>query len=187
MSTVFTRSPFLATVIACDTAFMVFALDQISKWLVTEVFLRPVALPDSVFLPFPYWFAAFGAERLPFASIEICPYFNLVMAWNEGISFSLFSGHGGILLPLLLLAIVIGFSVWMLRARPLFLKIALAFVVGGALGNLWDRARFGAVIDFLDVHYNDWHYPAFNVADSSIVLGIVAVVIYESFFRRTAP
>lgn len=63
------------------------------------------------------------------------------------------------------------------------IKIAGVIVIAGALGNVWDRLRFGGVIDFLDFHINDWHYPAFNIADSCIVVGVGLILIHNIFIE----
>ena len=65
----------------------------------------------------------------------------------------------------------------MWQAQETFLSIALALVIGGAIGNVIDRIRFGAVVDFLDVHAVGWHWPAFNVADSAITLGVILLIL----------
>jgi signal peptidase II len=79
----------------------------------------------------------------------------------------------------LTLCVILG--VWIRRTGHRPLALAIAAVIGGALGNVIDRIRFGAVVDFADFHIGDWHYPAFNVADSAIVLGI-AFILFDSLF-----
>ena len=77
--------------------------------------------------------------------------------------------------------------VWMLRSAPrgdLLQRLAITAVIGGAVGNLWDRIRYGEVVDFLDVYVRDWHWPAFNVADSFISCGVVLLVLGS---MRSAP
>ncbi len=117
--------------------------------------------------------------------LEIAPFFNLVTVWNRGISFGLFN-HGDPLPPavfiILSLAICAGFFVWLRRVADPRLALALGAVIGGALGNVIDRLLYGAVFDFLDFHAFGWHWPAFNVADSAIVLGIAYVIIDGLFF-----
>jgi signal peptidase II len=83
------------------------------------------------------------------------------------------------MLPLVAVAIVVMLVAWLARADRQLLVIALGSVIGGAIGNLVDRFRFGAVADFLDVHAYGYHWPAFNVADSAITVG-VAVLIFDS-------
>lgn len=156
---------------------LVIALDQLSKWHVTQ----------NIF--FPRMFGVNGQnftdwvinahDRLPYYFIPVTSNFNLVMAWNTGVSFSMFSGGGGytyLILIAIALVITIFFLYWMWKAETHFQGLCYAVVIGGALGNVIDRARFGAVIDFLDVHIYGWHWPAFNVADMAVVGGICVLI-----------
>lgn len=112
--------------------------------------------------------------------IEILPVFNLVLVWNHGVSFGMFN-HGAPLPPILFAAfstvIGLGFAWWMLRAETRLMAVALGLVVGGAFGNVIDRLARGAVVDFLDWHFGEWHWPSFNVADSAVVVGIALVLL----------
>ena len=111
-------------------------------------------------------------------------FFDLTLVYNKGAAFGMFSGIEGVLRPILLwlsTALAIGlvsylliFEYWSDRVG----RAALALVAGGALGNIIDRARVDQVTDFLLVYYNDWHWPAFNVADSAICIG-VALLIFK--------
>lgn len=116
---------------------------------------------------------------------EILPFFNLVHVWNRGVSFGLFNhDHSGAwILCALSLAITAFFVHWLWRVDHKPLALAIGAVIGGALGNVIDRVRFQAVVDFLDFHVGAWHYPAFNVADSAIVLGIAYIVLDSLFFE----
>ncbi len=117
--------------------------------------------------------------------IEVTPFFNLVLAWNKGISFGMFNtdtAYGPWLLTGLAVVIVIALGIWLWRADTRWVALALGLVIGGAVGNVVDRVRFGAVVDFLDVHAFGYHWPAFNVADSAICVG-AAILILESLFR----
>jgi signal peptidase II len=116
-------------------------------------------------------------------SIEVLPFFNLTMVWNEGISFGMFHGTGIWILVGLSLIITAIFSVWLTRATVWLQAVSLALVIGGAIGNVIDRLRFGAVADFFDFHALGWHYPAFNIADCAIVVGIALLVIDGIFFE----
>jgi len=109
---------------------------------------------------------------------EVLPFFNLVLVWNRGVSFGMF-GSAGVpwLLSGIALAVVIGLAIWLRRAESRVVASGLALVIGGALGNVIDRVRFGAVVDFLDVHAFGWHWPAFNVADSAICIGAAVLVL----------
>ncbi len=120
--------------------------------------------------------------------VEVTPFFNLVMVWNRGVSFGLFSSADGDrrwLLILVTAAIVLWLILWLWRARGLLLAVALGGVIGGALGNIVDRIRFGAVADFFDFHLAGWHWPAFNFADGAIVAGVFLLLI-DSFRPRAA-
>lgn len=112
-------------------------------------------------------------------AVEVTSFFNLVSAWNTGVSFSMFDDLGGTGVYILsaFSLIVVGFLLyWMKNEQTLFMKLALGFVIGGALGNVIDRLRLGAVFDFLDVHLGVHHWPAFNVADSFICIGAVMII-----------
>ncbi|MBX3454620.1 MAG: signal peptidase II [Ferrovibrio sp.] len=119
--------------------------------------------------------------------IELTSFFNLVMVWNRGVSFGLFSsddpGRRWILI-LVTAAIVLWLMIWLWRAEGRVLALALGGVIGGALGNIVDRIRLGAVADFFDFHVAGWHWPAFNFADGAIVAGVFLLLI-DSF--RSAP
>ena len=115
-------------------------------------------------------------ERLPLA-----PFFNLVLVYNKGAAFSFLAGAAGWQTPLLVafaLGAAVIVSVLILRrAREKLLGTGLAFILGGALGNVIDRLRFGQVVDFLDLHAAGYHWPAFNVADSAITVGAVLLIL----------
>ena len=114
----------------------------------------------------------------------ITPFFNLVLVYNTGAAFSFLAGAGGwqrwfFIAVSTLVSIGI---VWMLRAHPRerLLSFALALVLGGALGNLYDRVTLGKVVDFVQLHAAGYYWPAFNVADSAISVGVV-LLIWDSF------
>ena len=117
--------------------------------------------------------------------IEITSFFNFVMVWNRGVSFGIL---GGVAPPPWLLAAVaggvaIGLAIWLARVAERRLAVGIGLLIGGALGNVADRLRFGAVADFLDFHWGARHWPAFNLADVAITLG-VAVLIIDSLLNR---
>lgn len=153
----------------------VLVLDQLSKWLILEYVMRKEIQPNARALGLWDWLMD-APSRFPFASVELTSFFNLTMVWNEGISFGLFHGSGVWILVGLSLIITVIFSGWMLRSTSWFQTVALALVIGGAIGNVVDRLRFGAVADFFDFHVMGWHYPAFNIADCGIVVGIALLV-----------
>ena len=167
---------------------LVFLTDQISKWWVVEHMIKSQVLPmreDSSAMPLLQWMIATPQEQMPFAKIEILPFFNMVMVWNKGISFGLFNDHsndGPLILTLLAMVIVVAFGIWLFRTGSAMIAAALALIIGGALGNVLERIRFGAVADFLDFHLGDLHWRAFNVADSAICIGIALLLIHSLFF-----
>jgi signal peptidase II len=126
-----------------------------------------------------------GQVMNPPRAIEITPFFNLVMVWNRGITFGMFgdAGWGRWAFAVLALAIVVVLISWLSRASYRSTALALGLVIGGAIGNVIDRIRWGAVADFLDFHVAGWHWPAFNVADSAIVIG-VGILLLEALFSR---
>ena len=127
--------------------------------------------------------------------VVVTPYFNLVLVYNKGAAFSFLSDAPGWQTPLLVafavVAIgIVGTLLLRSRGRALFCT-GLALILGGALGNVIDRLRFGQVVDFLDFHAGGWHWPAFNVADSAITIGAVLLIL-EGFLHhegraRAAP
>ncbi len=120
-----------------------------------------------------------------YESIPVMPFFNLTYVHNTGAAFSFLSDAGGWqrwAFAGLALGISIVIAVWLtkLQKHETLLAVALSLILGGAVGNLIDRLAYGYVIDFLDVYYGNWHWPAFNIADSAITLG-VALMLAESF------
>ena len=155
-------------------------LDQLSKWLILEHVFQPKLGGSS--LNFFDWITS--SFRLPTISTEILPFFNLTMVWNQGISFGLFQSGNPWPLVIMALVIVVMFSFWVLKSTKWVEIIALSMVIGGALGNVIDRLHFGAVADFIDFHIAGWHYPAFNLADSFITIGVLILVTYSLFFDK---
>lgn len=131
-------------------------LDQLTKWwILTDVMSPP--------------------QRIP-----VTGFFDLVLVYNRGVSFGMF-GDAPSWAPAALIVFALLLSaalcIWMWRADNLVLGTALGFVVGGAVGNVIDRILYGAVVDFLDFHIGGYHWPAFNVADSAITIGVVLLII----------
>jgi signal peptidase II len=117
----------------------------------------------------------------------LTPFLNLVVVWNRGVSFGLFShdwAGAPWVLSALAVAIVVLLCLWLTKAQRRLTALALGAIIGGAIGNVIDRARFGAVYDFIDLHYAGWHWPAFNLADSAITLGVVALLVDSLLFDR---
>jgi signal peptidase II len=163
-------------------AFGILAADQVSKWYVTEHVFRGIAgLGDPMRLG--AWLQH-APQRMADATLTLTSFLNLTMVWNQGISFGLMTGGGAGLLTISSLVIAAFFFIWMLRAHALFEIASLALIIGGALGNVVDRVRFGAVVDFLLFHYGNWAFPAFNVADSAISVGVAGLLIHSLFFAK---
>ncbi len=145
----------------------VIVLDQWTKWLITQNFIE-------------------------YQSFTVLPVLDLVRLHNEGAAFSFLSNAGG-WQRWMFTALGIGVSaaliVWLKRlpARGQFLlAAALALIVGGALGNVIDRILLGHVIDFIHVHYRQWYFPAFNIADSAITVGAVLLILDSVLSGRRA-
>jgi signal peptidase II len=120
---------------------------------------------------------------------RITPFFNLVLTYNQGMSFGLFNNGAGVnalLFSLLAAGIVAVLVFWLNRVESPFLAVAIGLVIGGAIGNVIDRIRFGAVVDFLDFYIGSWHWPAFNIADSAICIGVAAMLLDGLLLRREA-
>ena len=138
---------------------VVVALDQLSKWQVVQ--------------------------SLPAQGVEVTGFFNFVLVCNTGISFGLLPGDSPLkawLLSGFALAVVVGLLIWVRNKDSRLLLAGCGLVVGGALGNVVDRLRIGCVIDFIDVHAVGWHWPAFNLADSAITVGVILLLVHGLFF-----
>ena len=170
--------------ILCAAFFVL--IDQLSKWYVMEQVMRPYRMGTEG-ATFTDWITN-ATGIIPFSQIYVTSYFNLVLAWNKGVSFSMFGdiGEYGPLILIIVALIITGtFSLWLWNAEKHFHGICNALVIGGALGNVLDRIRFGAVIDFLDFHIGEHHWPAFNIADMCIVIGI-CLLVFVSLFVETS-
>ncbi|MBI5121167.1 MAG: signal peptidase II [Rhodospirillales bacterium] len=147
-------------------ALLVLILDQISKWAIVELVMTPPQV------------------------IVLGPFLDIVMAWNRGVSFGMFnqeSPWNAPVLSLLALAISAFLLKWLWKSEGKFIPLAIGLIVGGALGNVIDRIRFGAVADFLYFHIDSYYWPAFNVADSGISVGAVLLVWDSLFSGRESP
>jgi signal peptidase II len=144
----------------CGLSALAVLLDQASKFLVFRVLM---ALENE---------------------IVVLPVFSLVKRYNTGISFSIFATDHAVgpwIFALLATIIAFGLLIWLSQTADRLPAIGLALVVGGAIGNVIDRLREGAVMDFLLFHWKGWAWPAFNLADSAITVG-VALLIYDGVF-----
>lgn len=140
-------------------AALVFVLDRASKWWILEVLDLP--------------------ER---DSVPVLPFLDLTMVWNRGISMGMFQADsevGRYALIVLTGAVAIGLSAWLYRVSDRLLSVALGLVVGGALGNIWDRVAYGAVADFIRFFVDGWSFYVFNIADSAITVG-VALLLWDA-------
>lgn len=113
-------------------------------------------------------------------TLEIFPGLDLVLAFNQGISFGLFKadslwGHGMLVGGALLIIFV--FVVWLFKSAALLQRLALGLILGGALGNVFDRFSYGFVVDFIDVHWHNHHWYTFNIADAAITCGAACLLL----------
>jgi signal peptidase II len=111
----------------------------------------------------------------------VTPFLNLALSYNRGVTFGLFSGETAPTLMILAVTglIALGICVWILRLRNIPMVLSLGLVLGGAIGNIIDRAPDGAVTDFIDFHLAGAHWPAFNLADVGVIVGLGAFVLID--------
>jgi signal peptidase II len=133
--------------------------------------------------------AWFSASMQLGESRNLLPFFSWTLAHNYGAAFSMLHDAGGWqrwFFGAIAVVVSVGLVWWLvtLKDNARFLACALALVLGGALGNLYDRMTLGYVVDFIHVHYGTWHFPAFNIADCGITVGAVMLVI-DSFFLES--
>lgn len=136
-------------------AAVVLLLDQLSKWVILELVVPPPG------------------------GIAVTGFFNIVLTYNTGVSFGLFQGEAAwqpYFLIAVNLAVSVALLIWLRRQSGALLIWAVGLVVGGAVGNAIDRLHQPGVVDFLDFHVAGWHWPAFNIADSAIVCGVLLIV-----------
>ncbi|WP_110643990.1 signal peptidase II [Salinicola sp. CPA57] len=121
--------------------------------------------------------------------LEVLPIFNLTLLHNTGAAFSFLAEHAGWqrwLFAFIAIGASIGLTIWLSRLKrgETLTAISLTLVIGGAIGNLYDRLVHGYVVDYLSFHWGDWYYPAFNLADTAITLGAVGLVLQSLFDSR---
>jgi signal peptidase II len=121
--------------------------------------------------------------------LPVTRFFDLVLTCNTGISFGLFnrSHVGSLVFAVAGAVIIIVLLFWLSRVRGALMAVALGLVIGGAMGNVIDRLRFDGVVDFLYFHAGSWGWPAFNLADAAICLGVAAILLDGLLLRRDAP
>lgn len=152
-----------ALILGLFVALIAFILDQLSKYYVFRFVIE---------------------NGSPF---EVCDYFNIVAAFNKGVSFSMLDGGGlwgRVALIVFAVCVVLFLLHWMKDENSTFVRVSLGLIIGGALGNVADRLRLGAVYDFLDFHFEAYHWPAFNLADSFICIGAFLIVLHAIFTRK---
>ena len=147
-------------------AFLIFVFDQATKWVVT----------------FPL-----NLREQPDQTIRIFDFFNLHWVENKGVSLGLLSAGSAMgrwLLVALTVAIALFVAAWMWRERRRDDSVALAMILGGALGNIVDRVRFGYVVDFADLHFGEWRpFLVFNVGDAAITIGVLLLLVRALLMR----
>jgi signal peptidase II len=151
--------------LALTVALLAAVADQASKWVILEHVMNPPRL------------------------IEVTPFFNLTLGFNRGVTFGMLSSDealGRWMLIGLALVIVAGLIIWAWRAGSRIEAASIGGIIGGAIGNVIDRVRQGAVTDFLDFHALDWHWPAFNLADTAIFCGVAALLLHSWAGDRAA-
>jgi signal peptidase II len=151
--------------------------DQYAKWFVINQML---GMEGHISLAFPDWLMTqkkiefFVNEREQFKTLLLAPFLNFAMVWNQGISFGLLdssSPNMSLVFTAISITASLLLTIWLALATQKTVAFSLSLIIGGALANALDRIRFGAVADFIDVHAGVYHWPAFNLADSSIVVG----------------
>ena len=123
----------------------------------------------------------------PYQGLSVTPFLNLVLVLNTGITFGFFASDDSCTRWILIvLALIISLILlrWLFSAEGRYVGAALGMIIGGALGNVIDRLVHKGVVDFLDFHLYDWHWPAFNVADSAITIGVALFVLSSLLERR---
>jgi len=137
------------------------------------------------------WTKSIATQNLTlYRPVELTSWLNMTLAHNYGAAFSFLSDAGGWQRWLLtgLATVVTGvLIIWLMRlpASDKLTAAALALIIGGALGNVIDRTRHGYVVDFIDVYYRDWHWPAFNLADSAITCGVILLLLDGLFLSSS--
>jgi signal peptidase II len=114
-------------------------------------------------------------------SYYLYPFLNLTLIWNTGMAFGLFESESNTyhFISALIVVVIVFLIIWLFKSKIFIEKIALSVVIGGALGNLFDRIKFNAVPDFIDLHYRDFHWFVFNVSDIVITIGIILLLLSD--------
>ena len=143
--------------------------DLISKELILS-YLEDIAITNNISNP----------------KIELLPFLNIIYVLNRGISFGMFSNidNAQFFLSLLQGSITMVIIYILYKSKDNYNNFAYAIIIGGALGNVIDRIVNGGVVDFIDLYYHDYHWPAFNVADSSIFIGVMLIIFKELLMNK---
>jgi signal peptidase II len=158
-------TPGTATRLGVTSALLVLAADQGSKYWVLHI----LDLPD-------------------LRQVVLLPVLNLTMVWNQGVTFGLLNGLGAwshFALAAIALVVVGALSLWLRRAENALVALSLGAIAGGAVGNVIDRLRYGAVVDFIHAHVGEWSWYVFNVADAAIVCGVAVLILESQLLRRS--
>lgn len=140
-----------------SVSLIVIILDYITKWIIIE-------------------------NVQPHEYIDVFPFLRIVHVENEGAAFGLFSQLGNSVFIIISVCAIIFIFVYLWRVSSGAELYAMSLILGGATGNLIDRVIAGKVVDFIDVYYNKWHWPAFNIADSALTVGIL-LFLWANIFR----
>jgi signal peptidase II len=137
------------------------------------------------------WWVLSRSDLPELRQIELLPVLNLTMVWNRGVTFGLLNGLGNwghVILAAIALAVVVALGFWLRRAESKVVAVAIGAIAGGAIGNVIDRVRFGAVVDFIHAHidtrWGDFSWYVFNLADAAIVCGVVALILDTQLSKR---
>jgi len=149
------------TIFGLSVALVAFVVDRLSKWWLIDVFGI--------------------TER---GIVKILPFFDVVMVWNRGISYGLFQADTGLGIAILAsfaILVTVALSLWLARIHHPLMALSIGLIIGGAVGNIYDRIAFGAVADFFSLHAYGYYWYIFNIADIWIAIG-VTLMIYDAFF-----
>ncbi len=145
-----------------------------------------IATATTIFDQATKWLILAWIAPLPH-TVEVFSIFNIVLVWNRGVSFGLFdsaSPWAPVLLSALASTVTLFLIIWLRRIENRLLAIGVGLIIGGAVGNIIDRLRYGAVVDFFDFHIGEYHWPAFNIADIAISVGVFLVIFDGIIARR---
>ncbi len=152
-----------ALIVALSLALVAFGLDQASKWAILVWVMNPPEI------------------------LTVTSYFDLVLVFNRGVSFGLFNENAGwqpTVFTLLAVAVTFGLLYWLWRQPRVAMALSFGLIIGGALGNALDRLVHGAVVDFLSFHWDSYYWPAFNLADSTIFVGVAVLLLHDLLSAR---